>query len=153
MCASKFHSCPIALCIIGKVASGQDAYMVFWWPLIFLRFFSIKKAHICKVFYKSCWMIYHCIHIGYKIMSSIIFAYPVRRPCHIPDVLHYSLCEDEKKRALFAAQGAADWQAFLQHRSRELMPGQNKHMSQIPVNSLRPIDAYMRQWTNHHWFR
>ena len=21
------------------------------------------------------------------------------------------------------------------------------------VNSLRPSDAYMRQWTNHHWFR
>ena len=22
-----------------------------------------------------------------------------------------------------------------------------------PFNSLRPSDAYMRQWTNHHWFR
>ena len=22
-----------------------------------------------------------------------------------------------------------------------------------PINSLRPSDAYMRQWTNHHWFR
>ena len=21
------------------------------------------------------------------------------------------------------------------------------------INSLRPSDAYMRQWTNHHWFR
>ena len=21
------------------------------------------------------------------------------------------------------------------------------------VNSLRPRDAYMRRWTNHHWFR
>ena len=23
----------------------------------------------------------------------------------------------------------------------------------INFNSLRPSDAYMRQWTNHHWFR
>ena len=23
----------------------------------------------------------------------------------------------------------------------------------FPFNSLRPSDAYMRQWTNHHWFR
>ena len=21
------------------------------------------------------------------------------------------------------------------------------------INSLRPSDAYMRRWTNHHWFR
>ena len=21
------------------------------------------------------------------------------------------------------------------------------------INSLRPSDAYMRQWNNHHWFR
>ena len=23
----------------------------------------------------------------------------------------------------------------------------------LHINSLRPSDAYMRQWTNHHWFR
>ena len=73
--------------------------------------------------------LYHRIHDGYKIMSTFIFAHPFRRPCPLPDVLHHSACGDEKKRALFAAQGAADWQTFLLHRSRELVPGQNKNVS------------------------
>ena len=29
----------------------------------------------------------------------------------------------------------------------------NKGTDQFIFNSLRPIDAYMHQWTNHHWFR
>ena len=26
-------------------------------------------------------------------------------------------------------------------------------LMEIALNSLKPSDAYMRQWTNHHWFR
>ena len=45
------------------------------------------------------------------------------RPCLLPDVLYYTLSTDDKKKALFAEQGASDWELFLLHRCRELVPG------------------------------
>ena len=80
---------------------------------------------------------FYYIHNGYKIIAAFIFAHPFRRPYYIPGVLHHSVCGDEKKRALFATQGAADWQTFLLHRSRELVPGQNKNIHQICVKLNR----------------
>ena len=65
------------------------------------------------------------------------------KACPLPDVLQYSLCEDETKKALFAAQGAADWQTFLLHRSRELVSGQNEFAIYQPCKIVECIYSSM----------
>ena len=62
--------------------------------------------------------------------SNVQYGHHLFRPCLLPDVLMYTLSTDEKKKALLAEQGAADWETFLLHRCRELLPGKRQA---IPV--------------------
>ena len=61
---------------------------------------------------------------------------PFCRPCLLPDDLIYTLSTDEKKKALFAKQGASDWETFLLHRCRELVPGKAEG---ILISRIIPI--------------
>ena len=47
-----------------------------------------------------------------------------------------------------------DWASVVANLCCHMVSlGHNELLSKWFLNSLRPSDAYMRQYTNHHWFR
>ena len=84
------------------------------------------------------------VRSGLKNYAVNCLAWATLAPLSIEHVEHYDAI---RSRALY-------WIITQNHgNSLQIIINDEISWKNVIVNSLRPSDAYMRQWTNHHWFR